>query len=253
MLNLRIPSFDAANGFMLDPSKPTLLDLFCGVGGSGVGYNRAGFNIVGVDHKAQPNYPFWFIQMDAIEFLTKVNLKQFNIKAIAASPPCQAYSRHVSSDGRWSHGKHKGFNEPRYIADLREMFIDIGMPYIIENVFGARDDLINPILLCGVMFGLGTRRHRLFESSIPLTQPDHPSCRGVTHPVAEEWIKKQPTGRNRRIYSVVGKGRQTGSVDVWKVLMGIDWATHDYELSEAVPPAYTEYVGKEMIMNGRFL
>jgi len=254
MLNLRIPTFDAAEGLVLDPNKPTMLDLFCGVGGSGVGYHRAGFNIIGVDHKPQPNYPFWFIEYDALEVLEDINLlNYFNIKIVTASPPCQSYSKHVSSDGKWSKGKHSGFNEPQLIAPLREKLRALNMPYVIENVFGARDELIDPLFLCGTMFGLGTRRHRLFESTFDIPQPAHKKCRGVTHPVAEEWIAVNPKTRNRKIYSVVGKGRQTGSLDVWKILMGIDWAEHDFELSEAIPPAYTEYIGKEIIMHGRLL
>jgi len=206
-----------------------------------MGYYLAGFDVVGVDHVAQPRYPFEFIEADAFEAFALIG-SQFDL--IHASPPCQAYSPHIKTDGRWSQGKHKGFNEPKLIERLREILADT--LYIIENVRGAKNDLIDPIRLCGGMFNLSIARHRFFESNIPIKEPEHLKCKNLTHPAAEKWINIDPIHRNRRIYSVTGKSRQTGSIQVWKELMEMPWAVRDFELAEAVPPAYTRYIGAQI-------
>jgi DNA (cytosine-5)-methyltransferase 1 len=138
--------------------KPRILDLFCGAGGASAGYARAGFDVVGVDLNPQPRYPFEFHQADALTF----PLDGFD--AIHASPPCQAYS--TMRRGLWKDREH-----PDLIAPIRDRLIGADVPYVIENVEGARRLLVNPVLLCGTMFGLGTkegnqlRRHRYFECS----------------------------------------------------------------------------------------
>jgi DNA (cytosine-5)-methyltransferase 1 len=225
-----------------------LLDLFCGVGGAAMGYHQMGFDIIGVDIKPQPNYPFKFIQADALEFLREMN---FYPDAVHASPPCQGYSSAIRSDGRWSKGVHKGKDTPKLIQPVRDILREMELTYVIENVEGAKDDLVKPLLLCGAMFGLGTRRHRLFESNAPIRSIAHDQpCWKLTHPVAEAWIAVDPEKRDRRIYRVVGKGRQTGTVDVWRALMEIPWAQRDLELAEAIPPAYTRYIGSELLRIG---
>ena len=152
-------------------SKPRLLDLFCGAGGCSVGYYRAGFEVVGVDIVPQPNYPFEFYQADALGF----DFDPGWFHAVHASPPCQAYS------------SLRGFTTteyPQLIEYVRELLIQTGLPYVIENVVGA--PLINPIRLCGSSFGLKVWRHRLFETSfqIPLLPPcshsEHPKPLDVT-------------------------------------------------------------------------
>jgi DNA (cytosine-5)-methyltransferase 1 len=138
-------------------SRPRLLDLFCKAGGAGMGYSRAGFEVVGVDKEPQQRYPFCFVQADALEYAAACG---HCFDAIHASPPCQADS--IMRRGRW-----KGREHPQLIPQTRELLISSGKPYVIENVVGA--DLIDPIMLCGSMFGLRTkhgsqlRRHRLFE------------------------------------------------------------------------------------------
>ncbi len=142
--------------------KPRLLDLFCCAGGAGTGYSLAGFDVLGVDIKPQPNYPFPFIQTDALNLDSKFVL---TFDAIHASPPCQSYSDLAKRNGNadaW----------PRLIEPVRDLLVESGLPYIIENVEGA--PLRNPIVLCGTMFkGLRVLRHRLFEANFPILTPKH--------------------------------------------------------------------------------
>lgn len=219
-----------------------MLDLFCGAGGAAVGYQRAGFDVVGVDHRPQPDYPFRFIQDDAMEWLRTCVVESddpMRFYAIHASPPCQGYSPHVSSSSSQWAGT-MGKEEPRLIEPLRELLRASGLPYVIENVVGA--PLLNPVRLCGTMFGLPLARHRLFESNVALTAPDHGRCKGVALDYA--------TGRgwDPRDMTVTGKGRHAGTTDRWKEVMG--WPdTHvtQHGLREAIPPAYTEWIGTALI------
>jgi DNA (cytosine-5)-methyltransferase 1 len=146
--------------------KPRLLDLFCCAGGAATGYNEAGFEIVGVDVKLQTNYPFAFVQSDALTLDPKF-IATFD--AIHASPPCQSYSDLAKRNGNadaW----------PRLIDPIRDLLVGSGLPYVIENVEGA--PLRNPVMLCGTMFkGLRVLRHRLFEADFPILTPRH-----GTHP-----------------------------------------------------------------------
>lgn len=136
--------------------RPRVLDLFCGAGGAAMGYHHAGFDVTGVDIAPQPRYPFAFIQADALEYvgsLSWVELMQYD--AIHASPPCQSYSvmSHLP-----------GVGAPMLIADTRAALAATGLPYVIENVEGARREMRDPVMLCGTMFaGLPVRRHRRFE------------------------------------------------------------------------------------------
>lgn len=105
-----------------------------------MGYSRAGFDVVGVDNKPQPNYPFAFIQADALKLDPKF-VASFD--ALHASPPCQAYSDLAKRNGN-------GHEWPRLIEPVRKMLIQTGLPYVIENVDGA--PLLGPVILCGTMF-----------------------------------------------------------------------------------------------------
>lgn len=212
-----------------------LLDLFCGAGGSAYGYYQAGFtHIVGVDHKPQPNYPFEFVLWDAIKFDRHPLLSSLHFDAIHASPPCQGYSDLAHRTGR---------EYPRLVDDVREMVDQTGLPYVIENVEGA--PLRTPIMLCGTMFAeLQVIRHRLFESNVGLEAPqEHPR-----HPLV--YTKDKRKGHYGRPYrpwdyvSVNGGGNST--VQAAAVAMGIGWMTKG-ELNEAIPPAYTRHVGKQLM------
>ncbi len=216
--------------------KPTLLDLFCGAGGASVGYDRAGFDVTGVDIRPQPNYPFKFIEGDAAEFLRKHG-SEYDV--IHASPPCQGYSKHTRPNSKHVHYS-KGSDEPRLIGTIREL-IPKNKLYIIENVVGARDNLIKPITLCGTMFNLPIARHRLFEVNFKFEPPVHPKCRGVA--------KKYSIDNNieYRVMSVCGKTRGRGCVDTWKKLTGNQWMIRGHELSESIPWVYTKSIGTALM------
>ena len=137
-------------------ARPRLLDLYSGAGGAAMGYHRAGFDVVGVDIAPQPRYPFEFHQDDALEFLAEHG---HEFDAVHLSPPCQAYSR----TGHLADAQGARRSSVRLIEPARAMVRRLGIPYVIENVEGA--PLLSPLLLCGSMFGLRVRRHRLFEMS----------------------------------------------------------------------------------------
>lgn len=211
-----------------------LLDLFCGGGAASAGYAAAGWEVTGVDIRPQPLYPYEFIRADALE----VDLTGYD--AIHASPPCQGYSEHTVSDGRWD--RTQGVNEPRLIEPIRKRLVAAGVPYVIENVVGARWALREPVLLCGTMFGLPIARHRLFESSVELDVPAHPACRGVAKAYSEA------RGWEYRDMSVTGKGRHAGTSARWAEIMGIEFPMSQHNFREAIPPAYTRWLGSQLMV-----
>ena len=207
-----------------------LLDLFCGAGGAAMGYHRAGFDVVGVDIAPQPHYPFEFHQGDALDYLA-AHWQEFD--AIHASPPCQA-----------STALTKGTNRGRLYVNLipatREMFAQIDAPTVIENVQGS--DVRRDLTLCGEMFGLGVIRHRYFElGGWSAEQPRHRPHRGrVSGYRHGQWF-------DGPYVAVYGDGGGKGSVPEWQHAMGIDWTDVRKSIAEAIPPAYTEYVGRQLI------
>lgn len=214
-------------------SRPRLLDLFCGAGGAARGYERAGWEVVGVDLMPQPHFPFEFIQADAIEYLSETGAEGFD--HIHASPPCQAYSRLRTLP--WLRDKVYWDSIPPTRAALQA----IGKPWTMENVEGAP---LDGITLCGTMFGLewedGTPlyRHRLFESTEFMLAPGHPKHTRTL--VAGPLLKNRARLNNGY---VIG-GHQNGLRAMGA--MGIDWMTGK-ELSQAIPPAYTEWLGLELL------
>jgi DNA (cytosine-5)-methyltransferase 1 len=201
-----------------------ILDLFCGAGGAAMGLHRVfpDAEITGVDIKIQPRYPFKFIQHDAVTF----TLQDFDF--IWASPPCQAYSM---STFQW---RAKGRKYPNLINTIREQLVRASVPYVIENVIGA--PLVDPVMLCGAMFGLKVYRHRLFESSFLLTAPEH-----VPHTVKQAKVGRPP--QEGEFCNPVG---HFPNLKYHQEAMGIHWATKA-ELAQAIPPAYSEYVAKKLI------
>lgn len=206
-----------------------LLDLFCGAGGASWGYSQAGFDVVGIDIVSHPTYPFEFAVDDAMDVLTdSAYLAGFDV--IHASPPCQAFTAYRRR------GEGVGDSYPDLIAAVRERLDGWGGTYVIENVPGA--PLHNPVQFCGSSFGLDVRRHRLFESNAPLMAP--PCQHGTQRPRFA-----QATNRTNL--------RKTVEVGVWRIpldvqqrAMGIDWMDLD-DLTEAIPPAYTEHIGGQLI------
>jgi DNA (cytosine-5)-methyltransferase 1 len=209
-----------------------LLDLFCGAGGAAMGYSRVGFTeIVGVDIEPQPRYPFDFVRGDALEYLA-AHGREFD--AVHASPPCQAYSVLAFF--------HPGRTWPDLIPATRAALEIAGVPWVIENVEGAPlmrgPGLFNRhgIRLCGTAFGLGVdagelRRHRLFESNVPLFGP--------------------PCRHRRRTVGVYGHGGMVGKHRMLcrrdaALALGIDWMNRD-EMTQAIPPAYTQFIGEQIM------
>lgn len=213
-------------------ARPLLLDLFCGGGGAAVGYHRAGFDVIGVDNKPQPDYPFEFHQTDALEFLDRFwGAKPFD--AIHASPPCQHHTALAKGNNANQHA------HPELISPTRELLKATGLPYVIENALTA--PLIAPIVLCGDMFGLNVIRHRKFESNLLLWAPEHQPHRGRVmgwrHGVRYEGV----------YVAMYGNGGGKGSLAEWQAASGIDWITTKKCLKEAIPPAYTEFVGGQLM------
>lgn len=190
-----------------------------------MGYKLAGFEVTGVDIAPQPKYPFEFVLEDAIKYLVENHHKY---DAIHASPPCQNNTRSTMVH------KAKGKEYECFIERTRDALLKIGKPFIIENTMDA--PLIEPVVLCGAMFGLKTYRHRLFESNIKLEVPDHP-----VHTAKNTKMGRRPV--DGEFIQVVG---HFSGVQFAKKAMGINWLGQK-ELAQAIPPAYTEYLGKQLI------
>ena len=206
-----------------------LLDLYSKAGGASMGYYRAGFEVVGVDIKKQKRYPFEFIQADALEILDNQSfLNQFDV--IAASPPCQTHS--ITQHLRNAQGKST--DKVDLIPQTRAALQNWGGIYVIENVPGA--PLIDPVILCGSSFNLKVRRHRQFESNIHLTGlPCNHKAQGK--PVGIYGSMKD---------EIPGGGHTAKTIEQAREAMGIDWMLWG-DLVEAIPPAYTEHLGKQIM------
>lgn len=206
-----------------------IFDLYCGAGGAARGYHDAGLEVVGVDIDPQPAYPYEFHQGDALAHLVR-HWREFD--AVHTSPPCQDYTTLKNQHGNeW----------PRLIAPTRAILEAIGLPYVIENVAGARTELRNPVTLCGEMFGLGVIRHRLFETNWHLEAPAHVKHRGRV----AGWRHGQYF--DGPYFAVYGEGGGKGTVAQWREAMGIDWMTERHDLAEAIPPAYTRHIGAQLM------
>lgn len=186
-----------------------------------MGIHRAGYEVVGVDIEPQPRYPFKFIQADAMTF----PLDGFDF--IWASPPCQGYSGLTPKHAKSRHAK--------LIPALREMLIENGKPFCIENVAGARKELKNPTMLCGSMFGLRTQRHRYFETSFSLSAPS--KCDHSVIPLLVTTASKASREKRFKL------GMKPKSVENAPQAYGIDWMDFN-GLKEAIPPAYAEYIAR---------
>lgn len=220
--------------------RPKLLDLFSCAGGAGVGYQRAGFDVVGVDIQVQKHYPFEFHQGDAIAYLEE-HWQEFD--AVHLSPPCQPFSI----------TQHAHTNEhPDLLVPAREAVVKTGLPYVIENVEGA--PLINALTLCGTEFGLraldvdgvplALRRHRLFESNVWLMGAG--GCSHDETQVAGSYkASRHRTPEHRD--NPARRGGYTPALKVRAELLGIDWKMNEHELAQAIPPAYTAFIGAQLL------
>ena len=217
--------------------RPILLDLYCCAGGAARGYHQAGFDVVGVDIDPQPNYPYRFIRADALLFLSLMFDSTLGFAAIHASPPCQRYT--VASKA------HNGRADewPDLVGVTRDHLRATGLPYVIENVPGS--PLKDPVTLCGTMFpGLRVIRHRLFETNWGLPQPAHGK-----HPLVYTMDKRKPhygqLDEWKDYVMVTGGGNcsKAAAADA----MGLPVSMTKQELNEALPPAYTEFIGTQLL------
>jgi DNA (cytosine-5)-methyltransferase 1 len=210
-------------------TRPLLLDLYCGAGGAAVGYHRSGFDIVGVDIVRQPEYPYAFVRADALNYLRHVDLNQFAV--IHASPPCKAHTQAKRFNARLVR-----LFDPNadYLTPTLELLAQQATPWVVENVEGApMPD--NSVTLCGSAFGLQVRRHRLFASNLRLHGI---ACDHATQGPVVSVVGHTSPGR--------GRGVPLDSPDQRRAAMGIDWIRDRDRLAQAIPPAYTEYIGRQL-------
>lgn len=201
---------------------PRLLDLFCSQGGAAMGYHRAGFEVVGVDIKPQPNFPFAFVHSEALEY---VALHAHEFDAIHASPPCQRYIR----------GGLQNSTHPNLLPPTRDALDATGLPYVIENVPGS--PMRADFMLCGSHFGLQVRRHRHFECNWPV----FPFTLSCNHDKPIVGVYGNAHGQKG-----AWPGMLPSSPASWSRAMGIDWMDRR-GLAEAIPPAYTEHIGRQLL------
>jgi DNA (cytosine-5)-methyltransferase 1 len=229
--------------------NPVLVDLCCGAGGCSEGYRRAGFDVIGVDLTYSPRYPFPFVLADAL----RAPIDWQRVDAVHASPPCQAFSALRTMKNAKEHAD--------LLTPMRELLKATGKPYVIENVPGA--PMRRDVVLCGSMFGLGTadgegqlRRHRYFELNWKLSALVPPCQHDIRKPI--EVYGHGDSGvayRKYRAVTVVGKAGGSSRRDRAmayntsdrKHAMGIDWMQDRHELAQAIPPAYTEFIGRQLM------
>lgn len=220
---------------MTEGRRLKLLDLFCCAGGASAGYHMAGFDVMGIDQDWQPNYPF-FMRREKLFHEQEAAFAQWvreNFDAVHASPPCQQHSDLAKQSKR---------EYPCFIKATRRVLNLTRLPYVIENVEGA--PLVNPVKLCGTNFPeLRVIRHRLFEANWPLWAPEkcgpHPLC--FTHDKRKAHYGKLDD--MKAFVQVTGGGNC--SIAAARDAMKIDWM-NKRELNEALPPAYTRFIGGQL-------
>ena len=235
-------------------SAPVLLDLFCCQGGASRGYADAGFEVLGVDIEQQDFYPYPIVVGDAINILARlidgegitfvdpagqeITKHMEDFAAIHASPPCQSFL----NLGAVNRALGRDWDYPNLIRPTRELLQLTGVPWVIENVQDASAHLMNPVRVCGTGLRRPLRRHRLFESSIPL---EGVACDHKRFSEPKYWTSWRPKGE-KRLSTVVQVYGNAGGQHEWPAAMGIDWMDrHGYV--EAIPPAYTEHIGRQLI------
>ncbi len=213
-----------------------LLDLFCCAGGAAMGYHRAGFTVDGVDIVDRPRYPFSVHRGDALEYLDRLitsgDIQQYTL--LHASPPCQdkcALTVGTNRSRGWG-GTHDDL-----VASTRELLDRTGLPYVIEQPNG-RAAIRKDLSLCGEFFGLGVLRHRNFELGRWATvQPPHPRHRGYVRGIRHGVYRDGP------YVAAYGSGGGKATVPEMQTAMGITWTDVREELTEAIPPAFAQWIG----------
>lgn len=218
--------------------KPRLLDLFCGAGGAARGYQLAGFHVTGVDIRPQPRYAGdEFIEGDALDY---ARTHAWGFDAIHASPPCQDHSNVTGRNRKASGPKGTGW----MLAETVRLLVELGRPWVVENVETATwPPDVYGVLLCGSSFGLDVRRHRWFATNVPMLAP--PCDHTWQKPRFRSLDSRSATGL-ASVVGVHGHLNYAGELELRCAAMGIDWMTTD-ELSQAIPPAYTHFIGEQLI------
>ncbi|MFD4140244.1 DNA methylase [Streptomyces sp. NPDC058572] len=220
--------------------RPLLLDLFSCAGGAAMGYHRAGFTVHGCDIADRPNYPFPYHRGDALAYLARLitsgEIRRY--AAVHASPPCQhgcALTVGTNRSQGWG-GTHVDL-----VATTRELLDETGLPYVIEQPNG-RAKIRKDLTLCGEMFSLGVLRHRNFElGRWTIERPAHPKHRGYVRGY------RHGVWRDGPYVAAYGKGGGKPTVPEMQTAMGITWTEVHEELTEAIPPAYTEHIGRALL------
>ncbi|MFB6820316.1 DNA methylase [Streptomyces virginiae] len=220
--------------------RPLLLDLFCCAGGAGKGYEQAGFDVTGVDIRPRPNYPFTFRQGDALTVLAELiasgEIRRYS--AVHASPPCQKRCALTVGTNR---SRGWGGSHVDLVAPTRKLLDATGLPYVIEQPDGQAD-VRKDITLCGEQFDLGVIRHRNFElGGWATVQPKHVRHRGYVR----GW--RHGEYRDGPYVAAYGKGGGKATVAEMQQAMSIDWTDVHEELTEAIPPAYSEWLGRAFL------
>ncbi|MEV0039345.1 DNA methylase [Streptomyces sp. NPDC050804] len=226
-------------------NRPRLLDLFCCAGGAAVGYMRAGFEVTGVDIADRPNYPFAFVRADALEYLAGLiasgDIGRY--AAVHASPPCQAgCALTVGTNAARGWGR----THVQLIPELRTLLDATGLPYVIEQPNG-RAPVRRDLSLCGEMFDLGVLRHRVFElgGGWNIPQPAHPKHRGYVRGYRHGVYRDGP------YVAAYGSGGGKATIPEMQAAMGITWTDVREELTEAIPPAYTQWIAAQFLTHER--
>ncbi|MFJ1927949.1 DNA methylase [Streptomyces sp. NPDC088131] len=220
--------------------RPLVLDLFCCAGGAATGYHRAGFDVIGVDIVDRPNYPFTFVRADALDYLAGLiasgEIRRF--RAAHSSPPCQAgcaLTVGTNASQGWG-GDHNDL-----VAPTRALLERTGLPYVIEQPNG-RAEIRKDLSLCGEMFGLGVLRHRNFElGGWTIARPAHPKHRGYVRGYRHGVYRDGP------YVAAYGSGGGKATVPEMQAAMGITWTDVREELTEAIPPAFSEHIGRALL------
>ncbi len=225
----------------MSTSRPRLLDLYCGAGGAAVGYHRAGFDIVGVDREPQPDYPFTFVEGDALEYAGR---HAADFAAVHGSPPCQTHSALTKGN------RARGWVDTHVdmIEATRSLLDAAGRPYVLENVEGS--PLRRDLILCGLQFGLRVFRHRYIElGGWSVEEPLR--CTGRAGRGAHRGYRvagwRHGVRYEGNLVAPYGHGGSKGTPREWAEAMGITWTLNRHSLAEAIPPSYTEWIGVRLL------
>ncbi|MGW5420695.1 DNA methylase [Streptomyces sp. NPDC003943] len=227
-----------------DGDRPSVLDLYSCAGGAGAGYGWAGFDVVGVDIRPRPNYPFTFVQADALEYLAALiesgEIERYTL--IHSSPPCQAECTLTVGTNR---SRGWGREHLDLVPPTRALLEASGLPYVIEQPNG-RAEIRKDLTLCGEMFRLGVLRHRNFElGRWTVTRPAHKPHRGRVRGWRHGEFFDGP------YVAAYGNGGGKPTVAELQAAMGITWTDVREELTEAIPPAYSQWIGTQFLTQVR--